>query len=272
MIRPSYLSTKINYMRLILLLPFVAWSALLSAQPSTILFSGLEGNDLLRAVQERYTPKQVLGYGPARDVMYGQIDNRRDTVCGIYSGHCRYLPPGADPSQALYQNGSTDGINCEHVWPRSKGAKSGNAKSDMHHLFPTRLAVNAARGNAPFAEIPDELTEHWYYADEERTGIPNRFIDAYSESTGEQFEPREARKGDVARAMFYFYTIYRKEALEADPLFFQIQRETLLLWHQLDPADKQEIGRTQAIARYQGGKPNPFVIDPSLAGRLYGAE
>lgn len=244
----------------------------LLAQPVTPLFPSLEGNALLQAVQKQYTPAQVLGYGPARDLMYGKIDNTRDTVCGIYSGHCRYLPPGSDPSQALYQDGSADGINCEHVWPRSKGAKSGNAKSDMHHLFPTRLAVNAARGNAPFAEIPDELTEHWYRADEERARTPNRFADAYSESTGEQFEPREGRKGDIARAMFYFYTIYRKEALEADPLFFQIQRETLLLWHQLDPADKQEIGRTQAIARYQGGKPNPFVIDPSLAERLYGAE
>ncbi len=167
----------------------------LGAQPTAPLFSNLEGNDLLQAVQKRYTPAQVLGYGLARDLMYGKIDNYRDTVCGIYSGHCLYLPPGEDPSQALYQEGSADGINCEHVYPRSKGAKSGNAKSDMHHLFPTRLAVNAARGNAPFAEIPDELTEHWYYMDTEQSNAPDQQIDHYSESTGEQFEPRENRTG-----------------------------------------------------------------------------
>ncbi|MEQ8706027.1 MAG: endonuclease [Phaeodactylibacter sp.] len=244
----------------------------LNGQPSPPLFPNLQGNDLLQALQNRYTPGQVLGYGPARDLMYGEIDNFQDTVYGIYSGHKLYLPPGEDPSQALYQNGSADGINCEHVWPRSKGAKSGHAKSDMHHLFPTRLAVNASRGNAPFAEIPDELTEHWYFEDQERSGIPERLIDAYSESTGAQFEPREDRKGDIARAMFYFYTIYRQEALQADPLFFQIQRETLLLWHQLDPADEREIDRTQAIARYQDGKPNPFVLDPGLAERLYATD
>lgn len=244
----------------------------LAGQPSTSLFPELEGLDLLRTIQKQYTPRQVMGYGPARDVMYDEIDNRRDTVYGVYSGHKLYLPPGEDPSQALYQNGSVDGINCEHVWPRSKGAKSGNAKSDMHHLFPTRLSVNAARGNAPFAEIPDELTEHWYLANGELNRLPSVQIDDYSESTGEQFEPRENRKGDIARAMFYFYTIYRQEALEADPLFFQIQRETLLLWHQLDPADEQEIARTHAIARYQDGKPNPFVIDPDLVERLYGME
>ena len=251
------------------LLVIILFTLRLGAQPSAPLFSNLEGSELLQTVQKRYTPTQVLGYGPARDLMYGKIDNYRDTVCGIYSGHCLYLPPGVDPSQALYQDGSADGINCEHVYPRSKGAKHGNAKSDMHHLFPTRLAVNAARGNAPFAEIPDELTEHWYYKDTEQGNTPNYRIDAYSESTGEQFEPREDRKGNIARAVFYFYTIYRQKALEADPLFFQIQRETLLLWHQLDPTDEQEIDRTQAIARHQDGKPNPFVIDPSLAARLY---
>jgi endonuclease I len=108
--------------------------------------------------------------------------------------------------------------------------------------------------------------------DTEQSNAPDQQIDHYSESTGEQFEPRENRKGDIARAVFYFYTIYRQEALEADPLFFQIQRETLLLWHQLDPADEQEIARTQTIARHQDGKPNPFVIDPTLAERLYRTE
>jgi len=272
-LRFFYLCPKSDCMRFLFpLLVIILCTQRLGAQPTTQLFSNLDGSELLQAVQQRYTPAQVLGYGPARDLMYGKIDNYRDTVCGIYSGHCLYLPPGEDPSQALYQEGSADGINCEHVYPRSKGAKYGNAKSDMHHLFPTRLAVNAARGNAPFAEIPDELTEHWYYMNTEQSNAPDQQIDHYSESTGEQFEPREDRKGDIARAVFYFYTIYRQEALEADPLFFQIQRETLLLWHQLDPADEREIARTQAIARYQDGKPNPFVIDPTLAERLYRTE
>lgn len=73
------------------LLPFIitiSFATRLGAQPTVPLFSNLEGNDLLQAVQKRFTPAQVLGYGPARDIMYGKIDNYRDTVCGIYSGHC----------------------------------------------------------------------------------------------------------------------------------------------------------------------------------------
>jgi endonuclease I len=240
------------------------------AQPERALYPNLEGEALFQAIQMAYEPKSVLYYGPARDLMYGEIDNFRDSVTCLYTGHRLYVPPGEDPSQALYRDGDTNGINCEHVWPRSKGAREGKAKSDMHHLFPTRVGVNAARGNSPFAEIPDEQTEHWYYLTEEQGGIPASSIDAYSESTGDRFEPREDRKGDIARAMFYFYTIYRKEALQADPLFFQQQRETLLQWHERDPVDEREQARTQAIARYQDGKPNPFVIDSGLAARLYG--
>jgi len=259
------------YMIRITLLGLSLLAALVAtAQPERPIYANLEGEALFQAIQLAYQPRELLGYGPARDLMYGQIDNRRDSVTCIYSGHRLYLPPNVDPSQALYRDGNPDGINCEHVWPRSKGAKYGNPKSDMHHLFPTRLAVNAARGNAPFAEIPDAQTEHWYYQATELRTIPEQQIDAYSESTGDRFEPREDRKGDIARAMFYFYTIYRREALQADPLFFQKQRATLLEWHHQDPADEQERARTRAIARYQDDKPNPFVIDPSLAERLYG--
>ena len=125
-----------------------------TAQPARPLYANLEGEALFQAVQLAYQPKELLGYGPARDLMYGQIDNFRDSVTCVYSGHRLYVPPNVDPSQALYRDGSSDGINCEHVWPRSKGAKYGNPKSDMHHLFPTRVAVNAARGNAPLRKYP----------------------------------------------------------------------------------------------------------------------
>lgn len=242
-------------------------TVLLGAQP---LYPDLGGAELLEAVQADYTPSQVLNYRQARDLMYTQLDNENDSVSCIYTGHRLYLPPGANASQALYIDGSPDGINCEHVWPRSKGAREGRAMSDMHHLFPSRVAVNAARSNSPFAEIPDEQTARWYYRDQELNSIPANHIDAYSEYLSDRFEPREDKKGDIARAMLYFYTIYRAEALVADPLFFQRQRATLLAWNQQDPPDDVEQSRSEAIALYQDGKPNPFILDPTLAERLYG--
>ncbi|MDV7400839.1 endonuclease, partial [Arthrospira platensis SPKY1] len=83
------------------------------------------------------------------------------------------------------------------------------------------------------------------------------------------FEPREAVKGAIARAMFYFYTMYREEADAADPDFFRQQVQTLCQWHRQAPPDARELARTRAIARHQDGKPNPFVLDASLAERAF---
>lgn len=241
------------------------------AQPvSRALFPNLQGGDLLRVLVEGYKPATVLGYGPARDVMYGEIDLVNDSVAGVYSGHRLYLEPGEDPSQFLYRDGRPDGINCEHSWPRSKGADRGsNAFSDLHHLFPTRVAVNAARGNHPFGEVDDQRTERWFFQSEERSTPPGAALDQYSESGDHRFEPPEDRKGDIARAAFYFYTMYRSQADAADPRFFEIQRADFCRWHALDPVDEREYTRTWRIARYQDGKANPFVLDPSLAERTY---
>lgn len=243
---------------------------LLSAIPAIAqIHPNLQGNDLLEALVEDYKPDNVLDYSQARDTMYGIIYNVHDSVTCVYSGHRVYLPPGADPSTAIFLNGSANGINCEHTYPQSMGAETGNAESDMHHLFPTRAAVNTARGNDPFAEIPDNQTAKWYRFDQTVDNIPSANLDEYAEHNTGHFEPRESHKGNTARAIFYFYTMYRAEADVANPVFFESQRETLCQWHYLDPADSLEVARTWLIAGYQDGRANPFVLDCSLAARTY---
>ena len=54
----------------------------------------------------------------------------------------------------------------------------------------------------------------------------------------------------------------------ADGDFFNIQKEQLYEWHQIDPITSQEIIRTNKIAEYQD-YPNPFIIDDSLIQRCY---
>jgi hypothetical protein len=139
----------------------------------------------------------------------------------------------------------------------------------MHHLFPTRTPVNSARASFPFSEIPDSETVTWFYKNQVQSNTPNEMIDRYSELGPQHFEPRESVKGDIARALFYFYTIYRNEADQADPDFFQNQREDLCAWHLADPVDEIEWDRTFAIASYQDGKSNPFILDCTLAHRSY---
>lgn len=234
-----------------------------------ILFPDQEGEELRASLVDTYKPPFVFDYGTARDKLYKDVYRYKDSVRCVYSGHALYLPNGVDPSSHLLQNGNSDGINCEHSYPRSKGADEGNPKSDMHHLFPTRAAVNSARSNAPFLEIEDSKTEKWYYKTFEMSAKPSQNEDLYSELRGWSFEPREDHKGNTARAVFYFFTMYESQAMAADPSFFNIMRPTLCLWHIDDPVDSLEWERTHLIAQFQGDRPNPFVLDCTLPERTY---
>lgn len=233
------------------------------------VFPGLNGDSLIIAIRSNYSPATVLDYDMARDTLFKNIDSVNDTLYGVYTTHEVYLPPGMDPTIAAFKNGSADGINTEHSWPRSKGAGNGNAESDMHHLFPTRTPVNSDRASFPFGEVNDNSALKWYFKNMTLNQKPGNNIDAYSELGSNTFEPRENFKGDIARAMFYFYTIYREQADEKDPEFFTIQREDLCTWHVQDEIDWVEWERTQKIAAYQDGKANPFILDCSLAFRSY---
>ncbi len=145
------------------------------------------------------------------------------------------------------------------------GASQSPMKSDMHHLRPCKTNVNSSRGNSPFGEVNTSQVNHWYWLEYDLTSPPSQNIDEYSESASGLFEPREDMKGDIARSIFYFYTMYSDVA---DNNFFNIQKEQLYEWHQIDPITAQEIARTNKISEYQD-YPNPFIIDESLIQRCY---
>ena len=86
---------------------------------------------------------------------------------------------------------------------QSLGASSSPMKSDMHHLRPCKDNVNSARGNKPFNDIDDWLTETCTF-DYELNSIPSSNINEFSENGANYFEPKENVKGDIARAIFYF--------------------------------------------------------------------
>lgn len=229
---------------------------------------GLEGEELLQALAEQYYPDNLMSLSQVKDTLYSKVDvTANDSVRCIYTDFTLFLPIGTDPSQALYQNGS--GINLEHSWPQSKGAGKGqDGQRDMHHLFPTRARVNTVRSNHPFGEIEDVETDKWYLRDSELTSIPSTNQSLYSEWVNGRFEPQESSKGNVARAMMYFYTMYTQDANSADPGFFASQLEDFCEWHYADPVDQIEMQRNERIAEYQGNL-NPFILDCTLAGRAY---
>ena len=234
------------------------------AQHEDVL-KGEEGDVLLQHLVQNYKPSTVLDYGNARRKMFGEVDNLNDSIYCIYTNYAIYINPNEDPKADAFAKG----INTEHSFPQSKGA-TGQAKSNVHHLFPTLVEVNGERGHVPFEDIPDNLTDSWYYLAIKTSDIPATNIDQYSESDkGIRFEPPEAQKGNIARAVMYFYTMYKQQADNADNGYFQGMLPSICQWHYEDEVDQREWDRTWAIAEFQSNKPNPFVLDCTLAERSY---
>ena len=238
------------------------------SQEQIIIAEGMTGQDLLDFVVENYKPAEVLSWEHAKDTLYSVIDlQENNQLTCVYTGYTITLNTGVDPST----DADSQGINAEHTYPQSMGADNEPMKSDMHHLFPTKSNVNSSRGNDPFDEVTDSMTDKWYRNDYYIETIPTEFIDEYAEKFNppnqddERFEPREEQKGNTARAMFYFYTIYVDVATEN---FWNLQEEQLIDWHLYDLPDEIELNRSNMIASYQGNN-NPYVIDPSLVGRIF---
>jgi endonuclease I len=161
---------------------------------------------------------------------------------------CIYIGRSLDHvtgTKAAFQNGK--GLNAEHTWPQSKGAV-GPAKADLHHLFPADAAANSRRGSFPFGEV----TQATWAIGGSQLG---------TNASGQQvFEPRAQQKGDTARALLYFYTVYGLDG-RADTSNFRLEEETLKRWSQEDPVTATEVARNDAIQAVQGNR-NPFVDHP----------
>jgi len=253
-----------RFIYLITLLLFAASHASFSQVTYQNIFPGEKGDTLLGKIRLNYKPTTVLDYNQARDLLWGGIaEHNNGKLEGVYSGFTITIDPkGAHPRTEAYNKD----INCEHTWPQSKWSNTNTPKSDLHHLFPSRVEVNSARGSYPFAEIADNQTDTWYRNDKSVSTTPTTYIDEYSElDNAGYFEPREEQKGNIARAIFYFYSMY---AANAEKSFFEQQKETLYHWHIQDPVDDEESWRSDFISTLQGNE-NPFILDSSLIRRAF---
>ncbi|HEY9854898.1 MAG TPA: endonuclease [Stenomitos sp.] len=218
------------------------------------------GRDLLVALSRIIGNQRDLGYDAARDAMFGWIDDPQglDTIECVYTG--RRLT-GVTDRKTAFRNGQ--GLDTEHTWPQSLGAKSGPARSDLHHLFPTDVKANSSRGNAPFGEVMASfilLPEYPLLQDQSRAGNDERGRLV--------FEPRGVHKGNVARALLYFYTRYGLKSPSSISLKnFQAEKAVLVQWHLQDPVDDAERLRNDAIYKAQGNR-NPYVDHPEYVAMM----
>jgi endonuclease I len=225
---------------------------------------GLSGRSLLNGLHKLIKSHKDLGYDHARDVMFADIDDadHDDAVRDVYTGR---LVAGVLNRLTAHQQG----MDTEHTWCQSMGAK-GAAKDDLHHLFPVDAKANSQRGNMPFGEVTHPVTvlpDNWGDGDHSLIGDAGGV--GFSGSRW-VFQPRANHRGDVARAIFYFYTCYvaGESGAEAPSVEnFAREHDTLLRWHQADPVTAEELARNEAIFKAQGNR-NPFVDHPEWVAKI----
>ena len=212
-----------------------------------------------------------LGYDGARRRMYGNCDNQGGFVTCAYGGYVQaHTPNSTATSIQIPANGRI--INAEHTVPQSFFSQNAPMVSDMCHLFPTYETWNSNRGNYPFSEIPDAQTTKWQrQIDAATTSIPMSNIDEYSEFKPNTFEPREIQKGNTARAIFYFYTMYETQmnTTYSHPITDVCNIQTLYNWHIQDPVTAADIARNDCIKAGQGNG-NPYIDNPQWVAEVFG--
>jgi endonuclease I len=241
-----------------------------SVTPYTGIYAGLEnvtGTELARRLCALVTAGyDSVGYSTAGDLIRDEVDNFGGRLEEIYSGI--WQDPG--------------GLNMEHTWPQSKGA-DGIAKSDMFHLYASNPDYNSPRGNLPYGDVvtkdwPDPADEVCNHACTDafpgRADVGCCSIRGTDGGGQKVFEPRDAHKGNVARAVFYFALRYegceRPSILAYDGFgasHAAITEAVHKEWNRLDPPDADERARNQRIQAYQKVR-NPFIDHPEFADRI----
>ncbi|ALW86786.1 hypothetical protein AUC43_17890 [Hymenobacter sedentarius] len=230
--------------------------------------SGVQLRDWYRT--NWYDGKRVeLSYATARGKMYNYADNYNNTVTCVYSGYQETVPYSATNTSTTV----VSRINCEHTVPQSWFNQTVRMRSDMHHLFPTYDTWNNLRGSDPYADIPDATTQTWMRGLVSQPTIPAANLDEWSEDTNTQFEPREDHKGNVARAIFYFYTVHADQPdlilTGHNNISATADINTLYAWHLADPVDAHEIERNNRVAASQGNF-NPYIAYPATVATAWG--
>jgi len=199
-----------------------------------------------------------LGYDNAREVMYSNVDE----VDGMI--HCVYTDFEQAASVTTYPNP----INAEHVVPQSLFGSESPMRSDLHNLRPAHGSANSARSNHPYSEV-DDAVANWYGIDAAgayvSTGSQPLSDADYSERDGSLWEPQEDRKGDLARSVFYFFTVYHYQSADISAVGdIHVLRD----WHLADPVDAVEVERNNRAETAQGNR-NPYVDYPDLVDHVW---
>ncbi|WP_443217834.1 endonuclease [Saccharothrix sp. CCNWYY140] len=220
--------------------------------------AGKTGSALKTALNQIIRTNTKLSYDQVWEALKvtDQDPNNPANVILLYSGRSQ--------SKTL-NGGDPDDWNREHVWAKSHGdfGTATGPGTDLHHLRPEDVTVNADRGNKDFDNGGTAAAE-----------APGNYTDSDS------WEPRNAVKGDVARMLFYmavryegtdgFVNLELNNNVNNGTAPYHGRLSVLLQWHQQDPPDTFEKRRNQVIyATYQHNR-NPFIDHPEWVASIWG--
>jgi hypothetical protein len=223
---------------------------------------------------------------PHDTVFYGYYAARlvsswleRDTSGGKKVVNCVYtnLPQIYEGQFIWAANGNTAVHTREHTycqswmptnnpsiapnWPNDALGREYPEYNDMHHLFPThQVNANLKRSDNPLGMV--SIPTYTSPTGEGKLGSNASGVTVY--------EPRNAHKGDAARALMYMAVCYhgvggRNWGLPPNANSTSQQSTAVLLdWHQQDPPSPLEVARHELIFSHQKNR-NPFIDHPEWA-------
>jgi predicted extracellular nuclease/endonuclease I len=208
-----------------------------------------------------------------------QDPDNSDNIILLYSG--RTISKISNGSGTASANG--DNWNREHTWPKSRGFSNADDEpyTDIHHLRPTDISINSARGNLSYDESDRALFDGEITTESDaelRASILSQTAQNFKDN--DSFEPRAEVKGDVARMMLYMDTRYEAAGTYTDLVLTNNLADnggtlgklcTLLQWNMADPVSDFETNRNDAAYQYQGNR-NPFIDNPQWVELLYPIE
>ena len=225
----------------------------------------LSGEQLFQELHKAVTPAKATtaGYKQAKAYMYSKADN---VTCnggpGILTFYSQVCANGTSDNGDNYKeqgDQNNDGVvdkfvNAEHIWPQSYFKSALPMVSDLHQLASTFVTPNGRRGNLKFGRVLKAV---------------------YSTASGsklgsEGFEPADAVKGNVARAMLYFITRYYNQNIRQGMNyndFWTSRVDMFLEWNRQDPPDAAELRRNNLVEAFQGNR-NPYIDNPELADQV----
>ena len=213
----------------------------------------LTGNSLLTGLRALISTNTYSSYDGAKVYLFQDLENTNGNVTCIYTGEVYYVG---------YNYTGSNNPNTEHTYAQSwfSSPSTSIKKADLHHLFPSNSVVNSSRGNFPLYTVANHSSANVYYND-----TPWQSYRGNSSTGYTVFEPADETKGNIARALLYFYTRYN------DPLTQQNinMLPVLVDWSNQDPPDTREITRNQGVYSFQGNR-NPFVDHPEFVNRIWG--